>query len=411
MTNHNKIDNHLLEKLKSIIRKLHEGKSEDKIKKEFTGLLKKVDASGIALLEQSLIDEGMPAEEIQRLCDVHVNLFRQGIKKKKAVSKIPGHPVHTFIAENKEALKRIAHLLKITQSGIHTKQEKEKMEKTFRDFSLITKHYTRKENQLFPFLEKKGFTGPSKVMWGKHDEIRGLIKEAEQELQKNSTKFSEIMKTLASAVKKMIFMEEHILLPNAVAKLDEKDWAEIRTGENAIGYSWITPGAQYDMVIAATLTKKTASSKKVNEQSVSSENISEKTDMIELDTGRLSVSLLNNALKNLSVDISIVDPDDKVLYYSDSPDRIFPRSPGVIGRDVRNCHPQKSVAIVEKILNSFKSGEKKEARFWIKLNGKFIVIEYRALFDQHGEYLGTLEISQDVMDIRLLEGEKRLLDW
>jgi len=132
---------------------------------------------------------------------------------------------------------------------------------------------------------------------------------------------------------------------------------------------------------------------------------------LNLDVGQLTPEQVNLMLTHLPVDISFVNEDDEVLYYSQTEDRIFPRSPGVIGRRVQNCHPPKSVGTVEKLLDSFKKGEKDVAEFWIQMKGRFILIRYFAVRDQHGKYRGTLEVSQDVTDIRALSGEKRLLDW
>jgi hypothetical protein len=132
---------------------------------------------------------------------------------------------------------------------------------------------------------------------------------------------------------------------------------------------------------------------------------------LSLDEGYLNLEQINLMLRNLPVDLSFVDANDKVAYYSATDERIFPRSPGVIGREVKNCHPPKSVHIVEKIMSEFKAGNKDTAEFWIQLHGKFIHIRYFAIRNVRGEYVGTLEVSQDITNIRNLEGNKRLLDW
>lgn len=133
--------------------------------------------------------------------------------------------------------------------------------------------------------------------------------------------------------------------------------------------------------------------------------------LIELATGQVPSALLSIALSSMPVDISIVDAQDKVVYYSDSPHRIFPRSPAVIGRTVQNCHPQKSVATVNRILDAFRKKEKSNARFWLEMGERFILIEYIALYGADGMYAGTLEFSQDLTELRALQGQRRLLDW
>ena len=113
----------------------------------------------------------------------------------------------------------------------------------------------------------------------------------------------------------------------------------------------------------------------------------------------------------LPVEITYVDENDTVQYFNRGKDRIFPRSPAVVGRKVQNCHPPESVHIVNEIVETFRSGKKEKAEFWIQMKGKFVLISYFALRNQNGEYKGVLEVSQDVTAIRALEGEKRLLDW
>jgi hypothetical protein len=130
-----------------------------------------------------------------------------------------------------------------------------------------------------------------------------------------------------------------------------------------------------------------------------------------LSTGQMTLEQINLMLTHLPVDLTFVDEDDRVAYYSEGPERIFPRSPAIIGREVRNCHPPKSVHIVNKILDAFKSGARGTAEFWIELGGRFIYIRYFAVRDSNGYYRGTLEVSQDLTEIRKLEGQQRLLDW
>ncbi|MFQ3548067.1 MAG: PAS domain-containing protein, partial [Termitinemataceae bacterium] len=281
----------------------------------------------------------------------------------------------------------------------------EQFARALNDFRNILIHYTRKENQLFPYLEAVGFDAPSKVMWGKHDEIRALFREIEEALQQHDVS-SAVRKAraLAGKAEKMFFMEEHILFPTALRKLDERTWVAIRRGEAAIGYAWIQPGNVWDPDIAAYK----------EQASATTETIPQPDHMpgsIHLGEGWLTAEQIDLMLKNLPIDVSFVDENDRVLYYSDTAERIFPRSPGVIGRNVANCHPPKSVHIVKRILEAFRNKEKQVAEFWIELGGKFIHIRYFPVYDAQGNYKGTLEVSQDVTSIRTLEGQRRLLDW
>lgn len=395
-------------RLKAVIDALTAGENPDAVKKEFHDIIKTTDAAEVAAMEQSLIEDGLPVDELQKLCEVHADLFRAGLEKGGSIKQISGHPIHTYLAENKIARRKVKTLNRTRLFG-----SLEALGAAVQELKPIITHYTRKENQLFPYLEKKNFTGPSRVMWGKHDEVREQFKLFDKAYEENnSAQAKKTARVLAGKIKALFFMEEKILFPNAKRLLSEADWAEIRKGEDAIGFAWIRPGAEYDPI----LVKPEKTSMYANfDKAVSS--LTEKTEvqnpasLINLDVGKLPLEVLNLILTSLPVDFSFVDADDKVLYYSDNPHRVFPRSPGVIGRDVRNCHPHKSVETVEKILDSFKKKEKTDASFWLELNGKFIYITYKPIYNKAGEYLGTLEMSMDATEIRSLEGRRTLLDW
>lgn len=399
-------------KLKEIIGRLHAGSPVGEVKREFAKLIQGVSAAEIAAMEQSLIEGGMPVEEVQRLCEVHVQVFEASLAKGGTPTGMAGHPIHSMIEENRLARKKASALKAAARRWVWKIGTQEDAADALEDLSAIVIHYTRKENQLFPYLEKQGFTGPSRVMWGKHDEIRVLFKEAKDALDGEPRAFGRIARSLAAKIQKMIFMEEHILIPEARRRLSEREWAEIRQGEEAIGFAWIQPASLYDAgIVLASATPRAETVEAAPKAAATSAEAAEIADLLDLATGRLPKELLDLALRTMPVDISIIDEHDKVLYYSDSPHRLFPRSPAAIGRDVHNCHPQKSVAIVEKILQAFKNKEKSKARFWIEMGGRFILIEYYALYGAEGAYKGTLEVSQDLTELRALQGQRRLLDW
>jgi len=424
MSEHFTIDRAKQEKLQHIIRRLHEGVPAAEVKKEFAQLIDGVSAAEVAEMEQALIENGMPVEEIQHLCEVHVEVFKASLEKEKVPNKVPGHPVCTMLEENKEGRQRLRSLKRAVIAWRLGAGSSEKVLGALDDMSRIIIHYTRKENQLFPFLEQKQFTGPSRVMWGKHDEIRALFKESREKVAKGDRSAIGNLHALAGKIRRMFFMEEHILIPEALRRLSEEDWARIRLGEEAIGFAWVQPGSVYDphLVLAGVVNTagryplpaenrpaEVQTSGGPSSSASSSGAISSGT--VELNTGRVPLELLDIALRTMPTDISIVDAQDRVVYYSDSPHRVFPRSPAIIGRTVQNCHPQKSVATVNRILEAFRKGERDSARFWLEMGGRFILIEYHALRDDSGRYLGTLEVSQDLTEYRALQGQKRLLDW
>jgi Uncharacterized conserved protein len=418
------------EALKGIIKDLHAGATVKDLRKRFAVLIKDTSAEEIADMENALIQEGFPVEEIQRLCEVHAEVFDKSLRKAGKPSKIPGHPVHTYLEENREARRRLKDMkraLKKIKENRPGDREIEAFRKRFEAFREIEKHYARKENQLFPPLEATGFTGPTKVMWGKHDEIRAHLKSAADLLAAGDwAGLKERFGTLASAVKKMMFLEERILFPTSARKLKTSDWVRIKNGEPAIGYAWIKPSAVWDARLAESMSAPAAEpapsapaapSRGAEKLSASGEGpaasgIGPALETIRLSQGRLTPEQIDLMLRRLPVDITFVDENDRVAYYSDGPERIFPRSPEVIGRKVQNCHPPKSVHIVNEIVQAFKEGTKDVAEFWIQREGgPFIHIRYFAVRDEAGSYRGTIEVSQDIAPLRALQGERRLLNW
>ena len=378
-----------IEALKEIIRDLHGGVDVKILRRRFLEIIRDVAPTEIANMEQRLISEGMPEEEVKRLCDVHVEVFRESLEDKVVPGLPAGHPVHTMMLENRRA----ESIIRRIQAVHDIDRERAALAGMLDDLARIEVHYTRKENQLFPILEAHGISGPSKVMWALHDDIRAMMKEVTGKVREGRSTTVEVQ-ALLRMINDMIYKEEHILFPMSLDALGESDWAKVREGEEEIGYAWDSP-----------------SEWRPSGEAYREKLPPEKVGSVSLDTGMLTADQINLMLTHLPVDISFVDEEDKVAYYSQTEDRIFPRSPGIIGRRVQNCHPPKSVHIVEKILNEFKAGNRDSAEFWIRMKGRFIHIRYFAVRDRGGAYRGTLEVSQDVTSIRGLEGEKRLLEW
>lgn len=390
------------EVIKSIITQLHHGKSVDEVKAEFGELLKTASSSDIAAVEQQLIQEGLPVEEVQRLCDVHVAVFRENLDQEVQPESIPGHPVFTYKAEN-QLLNRVLDEMDVTFENYITTGNSALVQTLRQQVNRLLefiRHYERKENQLFPYLEKHQFYGPSRVMWGIHDQIRAMIKKLAGMLMDTRSDRQEIAtlyKDLSKEMREMVYKEEKILFPGALERLTEEDWAFIRNEENQIGFFMVTPGNQWKPKI-------TLQGEDMQTTSGNSEG------MISLSTGELTPEQVNIMLTSLPVDITFVDENDRVRYFSQTPDRLFPRSPAIIGREVQHCHPAASVDKVQKIIDDFRTGKRRVAEFWIKMAGKYINIRYFAMHDDQGKYRGTLEVSQEISHIRELEGEKRLLD-
>jgi DUF438 domain-containing protein len=395
------IDNHTKrqEALKHVIRQLHEGRSVDEVKAEFAELLEGVSAAEIAALEQGLIADGMPEMEIKRLCDVHVAAFKDVLDGQEKPESAPGHPIHTFRAENAAA----AQVLDALEAAIQAGQWEQAWVELQR-LREYDRHYLREEYLLFPFLEKHGFSGPSSVMWAIHDDVRaGWEKLGELLADDPSTgsgqrpdadQVAETFGPLATAIREMFYKEENILFPAALQMLSSEEWAAIHVQEPEFGVCYVEAAGPQSAAVPAAQT----------------EPRSVAEGLIPLQTGALTPQQIALMLTHLPVDVTFVDENDAVRFFSATKERIFPRSPAIVGRSVQKCHPPASVHRVQRILDDFRAGRRDEAEFWIQMGGRFIHIRYFAVRDEQGEYRGTIEVSQDVTRIRVLEGERRLLD-
>jgi DUF438 domain-containing protein len=392
------------EALRSIILDLHAGEDLETARKRFAKLIENIEPTEIVTLEQSLIDDGMDVSMLKKLSEVHIQIFKESLSEEDVPDMPPGHPINTYMQENRHTEKILENINSILQklgdppNENVFKETQNDIVSAVDELRKIDLHYTRKENQIFPVLETKGISGPSTVMWEVHDDIRALIKGTKASVEKGSVKETvEGLKNSSEKVADMIYKEEHILYPLCMENFSEEEWVKVKKGEEEIGYSWIKPGEGW--------------SPDVKIEDIAEEPITAMGEMIDLDTGNLTKVQLNQILKLLPIDISFVNEKDRMAYYSDVPHRIFPRSPGIIGREVQKCHPPKSIDTVKLILKEFKEGTKDKADFWIQLDGRFLYIRYFPVRDPDGNYMGTLEVSQDLTELKKLEGEKRLLDW
>ncbi|MEW5724475.1 MAG: DUF438 domain-containing protein [Thermodesulfobacteriota bacterium] len=392
--------------IKGIIRDLHAGADLEGLKARFRETVRGLEASELASIEQQLINEGLPVEEVKRLCDVHVAIFKEALEARESPATPPGHPIHTFMKENRAAEKVLSNL-NLLLGKIHSSSSREPFggfkAETAAFLELlgqIDRHYQRKENQLFPLLEAHHFTGPSQVMWSVHDDIREMLRKAKAAVAEDRTgEALGFLSEAGKAVREMIFKEEHILFPASLDLLSESEWVRVKEGEAEIGYAWTAPDEGWPGRAAP------------EEAPPVSVPPPDRVGALGLETGRLTPEQINLLINHLPVDVTFVDENDRVAFFSAGKERIFPRSEGIIGREVRNCHPPKSVHKVNQILDAFKSGARDTAEFWIEQKGRFLFIRYLAVRDKAGEYKGCLEVTQDVTGIRRLEGQKRLLDW
>ncbi len=311
-----------------------------------------------------------------------------------------GHPVRVYMDENRLIQNIIENI-----NSVNIQDNFEQFLIFFEQLCLIEKHYARKENQLFPYLETYGWTSPSQNMWEMHDNIRDDIRAIKKAIEdKNILIISQTLEQVIRTIEHLMQVEEHRLLPNAMNMLSVEDWKEMRAGDEEIGWMFDTPPASYPEKESPEYIHPSADTKK--------RKLPFSLDgRIKLNEGYLLEDQLNLMLQFMPVDLTYVDENDIVLFYNRGDNRVFPRSAGIIGREVKFCHPPKSVDQVLMILREFKAGRRDEAEFWIEFKGKFIHIQYFAIRDEDGTYRGVIEMSQDVTHIRNLTGQQRLLDW
>jgi len=320
---------------------------------------------------------------------------------KTVVKELPnGHPVKVYYKEGDLIINILSEL-----SAVDPAEDFQKYFNLFNHLTTIEKRFARKENQLFPYLEKHGWNGPSQGMWSFHDNLRDQIRLLNKHNEdKNIDKIKENLTYLIQGIQRLMSIEDMRLFPISMQLLSEEDWKEFYIGDEEIGWMLATPPPPYPVIEEKTYVHPSQDFKKRN-LPFSLENT------FHYDEGHMTPEQVNLLLQFLPVDITYVDENDKVIFYNRGEKRVFPRSKGIIGREVRFCHPPKSVHQVLRIVEAFRAGTKDVAEFWINFKERMIHIRYFAIRDKAGVYRGVIEMSQDVTDIQKLEGQQRLLDW
>jgi DUF438 domain-containing protein len=426
-----------VEIFKDILKRLHKGEDIESLKKQFGELLSRLSPFEIPVIEQELLREGeIDVKDIIKMCDLHVEFFRGAVSEAgREIENLPeGHPLRTLYEENKQILKDAEALGLLASSTFSLQNEDPRRrnfyEKLVQHVSELSRigytHYTREEMLIFPYIERRGITAVPTVLWSKHDEVRLKIKllvnllkkeEDDERLKKEALELSRMLSD-------MVFRENNILYPTLKVLLSEGEWKAIKMFEKDIGYykvevveEWETSAEpllphQIDPTVPPETYEKLPEEIKrvVGALKPDTEYSLVRENDLKLESGYLSMEELNAIFKTLPIDVTFVDKHDRVRFFSGG-HRIFHRAPTVLGRPVQFCHPPRSVHIVNKILKAFKEGRKDPAEFWINMGERKIHIRYFPVLDEDGNYMGTLEVVQDITDIKKLEGEKRLLDW
>ena len=382
-----------------------DGESGAELYRKYETILKEVTPRDVITVVDELVKTNEDMDDIKRTTNKILNIFYKTIESFGRFEPEPGTFIYYLMEENREMDKRMKDFRKNIKKVFSEKDAKamlikrrDEIKSELEDLLEYEKHWIKKENILFPYIEKyfPDYRCVS-VMWSMHDDARDSIKTLLENLEREEpliSVFNSNIGKLYYSVLPVIFREEYILYPIAARAIKPEDWDEMLAQSEEEGFAFIEPPESFEKLSA----RKVADDNKKN------------INLVDLGTGVLAPDEIARIFNHLPVDITFVDENDEVKYFSTPKDRIFGRSKAIIGRKVQNCHPHESVHIVNQIVESFKSGKKDVESFWISFKDKFLLIQYFAVRDEQGNYKGVIEVSQDVSDIRKLEGEKRLLD-
>ena len=374
----------------------------------------------IAIIEQEMVEETEDEcikEDIQAMLEVFQDVL---VTKDQELPE--NHPISCYRRENAKMKELLLSVEDLVQYPLIKNQWLE----LYEDLLKFKIHLSRKQNQLYPVLEKKGFTRPTTTMWTLDDFIRDEISECYNLLlEDKEEEFIGKQAELVADVRDLMDKEENILYPTSLEMINEEEFRYMAEGDREIGFAYISVQADKSGNSASASSSASASTAGAPLSGLSSDpgfaeelagllgkyGFNNKEEKLNVTTGQLTLEQINLIYQHMPVDLSYVDENELVCFYTDTKHRVFPRSKNVIGRDVKNCHPKASVHIVEEIIKKFRSGEQDKAEFWINKPDLFIYIIYYAVRDENGKFRGVLEMMQDCTHIRSLQGSQTLLTW
>ena len=415
MKKHLNIDNIRIQKMLDIKLKVFNKEITPAEARELVNqTFERVSAEEFAYGEQHLFNAGITDEIMAEGMDDILDVFKD-VLVVDTLNLSKGHPIQTY-ADEANALE----LLLLEMEGkLKGKFIKNEWLDLYTKLSQINVHFSRKQHQLFSALERKGFDRPSRIMWTFDDRVRDAIKDAFELLKADKDEeFLAAQSQVIHLVRDILEKEREVLYPTSLKLLSDEEFVEMRQGDDEIGYCLIENPPAYHISNLGNPISKTNEKNSLMTDLTDllakhglTTQLSSKDEVLDVSNGKLTLEQINLIYKHMQIDLSYVDENDIVKFYTDSTHRVFPRSPGVIGREVQNCHPRNSLSTVEAIINAFRKGEQDEAEFWIDKGDQFIYIIFNAVRDEEGNFRGVLEMMQDVTHIRSLEGSRRLLSW
>lgn len=408
------------EQIKSYLERLGKGESLESVRKDFVREFQEVDASEIMEAEQTLLREGTPLEEVQRLCDVHSALFHGATREErianaeKAVEEsaktgMPGHPLYTFKREN-EALEEILQKCEAAVEGEAVDRE------LFQKLKEVAIHYAKKGDLLYPHLKVQyGISGPSAVMWTVDDEIRDELN-ALGKKEKQDEEWQKRFAAVLVRIREMIYKEERILFPNCVRNFtgeewygiyrDSKDYAVCFGVENAVweeaenflnaGRAGMFAGRQQGSDAGKGVSENGQAGLDAGKGMYGNGHaVSDPQTEIYMAGGHMSIEQLTAMLNTIPLEISFVDAENQNRFFNEGP-KVFKRPGMAIDREVFSCHPPKIEQQVRRIIGEFRQGTLDSVPVWMDKNGRTMLVTYMAVRDRQNRYLGTLELVQDM---------------
>ena len=381
------------------------GESGKELIEKYQDAIDNITPHDMLSLEDKQVQMGMTPDIIKKDVEKIINVFSKSLDRYEWEKPKEGTFLYYLMIENAAFKFKLNQVKKILRSyrgreSSHFQELKAELLPRFIEFKSFDYHYIKKENILFPYLEKVWSNyRPLQVMWSLHDDIRRTLKEVIALLEDPSTEWSDFNPILGkyySLVFRMIQKEDIIIFPVATETVSEESWHEMHLQSFEYPFPFIETPAKPEEEKQSQQTK---------------ESVLSAPGMFVAETGNMTLEQVLLVFNHLPVDITVVDENDRVLFFNKPKERFFPRSPAIVGRSVNNCHPPESVHIVEEIVETFRKGDRNTATFWIELKGRFILIQYFALRNEKGVYKGVMEVSQDATDIRKLEGQRRLLNW
>ncbi|MDO4764423.1 MAG: PAS domain-containing protein [Eubacteriales bacterium] len=364
-----------------------------------------------AYTEQRLKDLGFTDEKVHENMDELIGLL-DGVLTKNSLQLPIGHPIRTYLEEN-TAIKNLLGQMDAEAERAYQQQNWKSLTDKLYQFNI---HLSRKQNQLFSKLEEKGFDRPSKIMWSFDNDVKKAIRQLCDAVQegKDKNEVLALYQVMREALLDLLDKEESILYPTSVKLISDIEFAEMRVSDDEIGYCLIEVPAPYIVEKSETMQAEESNEFMKDFMALAAKyqiGKNQGKEVLDVKQGKLTLEQINLIYQHMPMDFSFVDENELVQFYTDTAHRIFPRSAGVIGRNVMNCHPRESLDVVKEIIEAFRSGRQDKAEFWLEMGDKFIYILYTAVRDKDGKFRGVLEMMQDVAHIRSLQGQRRLLNW